>query len=84
MGSLSILEIPYRAAMSGDWKSMLDHYQGRVLDVPFPVTLSADTVNLSRVSAEFICIFLLQKQGIYTSQCTAFLVVFGKETITIP
>ncbi|KAJ6885508.1 hypothetical protein NC651_026214 [Populus alba x Populus x berolinensis] len=43
MGSLSILEIPYRAAMSGDWKSMLDHYQGRVLDVPLPVTLSADT-----------------------------------------
>ena len=43
MGSLSILEIPYRAAMSGDWKSMLDHYQGRVLDMPLPVTLSADT-----------------------------------------
>ena len=41
-------------------------------------------VNLSRLSAEFNCIFLLQKQGIYTSQCTAFLVVFGKETITIP
>jgi ankyrin repeat protein len=43
MGSLPIMGIPYRAAMSGNWKSMLDHYQERVLDVPFPVTLSADT-----------------------------------------
>ncbi|KAH8493412.1 hypothetical protein H0E87_020229 [Populus deltoides] len=43
MGSLPILEIPYRAAMSGDWKSMLHHYQGRVLDLTLPVTLSADT-----------------------------------------
>ncbi|XP_011001718.1 PREDICTED: ankyrin repeat-containing protein At3g12360-like isoform X2 [Populus euphratica] len=43
MGSLPIMGIPYRAVMSGNWKSMRDHYQERVLDVPFPVTLSADT-----------------------------------------
>ncbi|XP_061983590.1 uncharacterized protein LOC133703160 [Populus nigra] len=43
MGSLPIRGTPYRAAMNGDWKSMLDHYQERVLDVPLPVTLSADT-----------------------------------------
>jgi hypothetical protein len=43
MGSIPIRVTPYRAAMSGNWKSMLDHYQERVLDVPLPVTLSADT-----------------------------------------
>ncbi|KAJ6978468.1 hypothetical protein NC653_026775 [Populus alba x Populus x berolinensis] len=43
MGSLPIIGIPYRAAMSGNWKSMLHHYRERVLDVPFPVTLSEDT-----------------------------------------
>jgi ankyrin repeat protein len=43
MGSLPIRGTPYRAAISGDWKSMVDHYQERVLDVPLPVTLSADT-----------------------------------------
>ncbi|KAH8493363.1 hypothetical protein H0E87_020189 [Populus deltoides] len=43
MGPLPIRATPYRAAMNGDWKSMLDHYQERVLDVPLPVTLSADT-----------------------------------------
>eukprot|EP00258_Populus_trichocarpa_P021367 XP_024437386.1 uncharacterized protein LOC7485405 isoform X1 [Populus trichocarpa] len=43
MGSLPIIGIPYRAAMSGNWKSMLHHYRERVLHVPFPVTLSEDT-----------------------------------------
>ena len=43
MGSLPIIGIPYRAAMSGNWKSMLPHYRERVLHVPFPVTLSEDT-----------------------------------------
>ena len=43
MSSLPIMGTPYRAAMSGDWKRMLHHYQERVLDVPLPVTLSADT-----------------------------------------
>nr|XP_034909743.1 uncharacterized protein LOC118045266 isoform X2 [Populus alba] len=43
MGPLPIRATPYRAAMNGDWKGMVDHYQERVLDVPLPVTLSADT-----------------------------------------
>ncbi|XP_011014439.1 PREDICTED: uncharacterized protein LOC105118237 [Populus euphratica] len=43
MSSLPIMGTPYRAAMSGDWRSMLHHYQERVLDVPLPITLSADT-----------------------------------------
>ncbi|XP_011005589.1 PREDICTED: uncharacterized protein LOC105111825 [Populus euphratica] len=43
MGSIPIRVTSYRAAMSGNWKSMLAHYQERVLDVPLPVTLSADT-----------------------------------------
>lgn len=43
MGSLPIIGIPYRAAMSGNWKSMLHHYRERFLHVPFPVTLSEDT-----------------------------------------
>nr|TKS08494.1 hypothetical protein D5086_0000102840 [Populus alba] len=43
MFPLPIRATPYRAAMNGDWKGMVDHYQERVLDVPLPVTLSADT-----------------------------------------
>uniref|UniRef100_A0A6N2NEX6 PGG domain-containing protein n=1 Tax=Salix viminalis TaxID=40686 RepID=A0A6N2NEX6_SALVM len=34
---------PYRAAMRGDWKNIIHHYQDRSLDLRLPVTLSADT-----------------------------------------
>ncbi|KAI5570252.1 hypothetical protein BDE02_11G015200 [Populus trichocarpa] len=43
MGSLPIIVIPYRAAMSGNWKSMVHHYRERASHVPFPVTFSEDT-----------------------------------------
>ncbi|KAJ6416357.1 hypothetical protein OIU84_002247 [Salix udensis] len=42
MGSL-IMQKPYRAAMNGDWKNIIKHYQDRPMDLSFPVTLSEDT-----------------------------------------
>ncbi|KAJ6292328.1 hypothetical protein OIU78_024494 [Salix suchowensis] len=42
MGSI-IVEIPYRAAMIGDWKNIIKHYKDRPMDLSFPVTLDADT-----------------------------------------
>ncbi|XP_034915282.1 uncharacterized protein [Populus alba] len=81
MGSLPIMGIPYRAAMNGNWKSMLDHYQERVLDVPFPVTLSADT-------ALHLAVYSKQKQPLkdlleivkYIPDETEFLVPVPDET----
>uniref|UniRef100_A0A6N2NKW1 PGG domain-containing protein n=1 Tax=Salix viminalis TaxID=40686 RepID=A0A6N2NKW1_SALVM len=42
MGSI-ILEKAYKAAMSGHWKNIINHYKDRPIDLSFPVTLSADT-----------------------------------------
>jgi hypothetical protein len=44
MGSQIILEKPYGAAMSGDWKSMIDYYQEHFEYFFSPVTHSLDTV----------------------------------------
>ena len=44
MGSQIILEKPYGAAMSGDWKSMLEYYQEHLEYLFSPVTHSLDTV----------------------------------------
>jgi ankyrin repeat protein len=44
MGSQVILEKPYGAAMSGDWKSMIDYYQENFEYLFSPVTHSLDTV----------------------------------------
>uniref|UniRef100_A0A6N2NDQ5 PGG domain-containing protein n=1 Tax=Salix viminalis TaxID=40686 RepID=A0A6N2NDQ5_SALVM len=41
--SFPLMEKPYRAAMRGDWKNIIDHYQDRSVDLFLPVTLSADT-----------------------------------------
>uniref|UniRef100_A0A6N2NBJ4 PGG domain-containing protein n=1 Tax=Salix viminalis TaxID=40686 RepID=A0A6N2NBJ4_SALVM len=41
--SFPLMEKPYRAAMRGDWKNIIHHYQDRSLDLRLPVTLSADT-----------------------------------------
>ncbi|KAF9672128.1 hypothetical protein SADUNF_Sadunf11G0008500 [Salix dunnii] len=41
--SYPIMDKPYRAAMRGDWKNMIHHYQDHSLDLSLPVTLSADT-----------------------------------------
>ncbi|KAJ6416360.1 hypothetical protein OIU84_002249 [Salix udensis] len=38
-----IMEKPYRAAMRGDWKNIIHHYQDRPLDLSLPVTLDKDT-----------------------------------------
>uniref|UniRef100_A0A3N7FRM6 PGG domain-containing protein n=1 Tax=Populus trichocarpa TaxID=3694 RepID=A0A3N7FRM6_POPTR len=43
MGSLPISEIPYIAAMNGDWKSMIGYYQEHFEFLYSPVTLSLDT-----------------------------------------
>uniref|UniRef100_A0A6N2M0G8 PGG domain-containing protein n=1 Tax=Salix viminalis TaxID=40686 RepID=A0A6N2M0G8_SALVM len=37
------MEKPYRAAMIGDWKNIIHHYQDRPMDLSFPVTLDEDT-----------------------------------------
>ncbi|KAH8493364.1 hypothetical protein H0E87_020190 [Populus deltoides] len=43
MSSLPISEIPYIAAMNGDWKRMIDYYQEHFAFLYSPVTLSLDT-----------------------------------------
>ncbi|KAG5234709.1 ankyrin repeat-containing protein [Salix suchowensis] len=37
------MQKPYRAAMRGDWKNIIHHYEDRPMDLSFPVTLSEDT-----------------------------------------
>jgi len=44
MGSEVILEKPYGAAVSGDWKSMIEYYQEHFEYFFSPVTHSLDTV----------------------------------------
>nr|XP_034893554.1 uncharacterized protein LOC118032878 [Populus alba] len=44
MGSEAILEAPYKAAMYGDWKSMIDYYKENTEYLDSPVTSSLDTV----------------------------------------
>ncbi|KAJ6885500.1 hypothetical protein NC651_026206 [Populus alba x Populus x berolinensis] len=43
MGSLTISETPYIAAMNGDWQGMIDYYQEHGEFLYSPVTLSLDT-----------------------------------------
>ncbi|KAJ6893166.1 hypothetical protein NC652_027243 [Populus alba x Populus x berolinensis] len=43
MGSLTISEIPYIAAMNGDWERMIDYYQEHGEFLYSPVTLSLDS-----------------------------------------
>ncbi|KAL9384166.1 hypothetical protein Peur_024489 [Populus x canadensis] len=44
MGSQAIMEVYYKAAMSADWKSMIDYFQEHSEDMHSPVTSSLDTV----------------------------------------
>jgi ankyrin repeat protein len=44
MGSEAILEEYYKAAMSADWKSMIDYFQAHSENMYSPVTSSLDTV----------------------------------------
>ncbi|KAJ6978466.1 inversin, partial [Populus alba x Populus x berolinensis] len=44
MGSEEIMEASYKAAMSGDWKSMIDYFQEHYEYLDSPVTSSSDTV----------------------------------------
>uniref|UniRef100_A0A6N2M0D4 PGG domain-containing protein n=1 Tax=Salix viminalis TaxID=40686 RepID=A0A6N2M0D4_SALVM len=43
MRSLSIREIPYRSAISGEWENMVDYYEKFPGELLRPVTLSLDT-----------------------------------------
>ena len=44
MGSTAILDAPYKAAMYGDWKSMIDYCKENTECLDSPVTSSSDTV----------------------------------------
>ena len=57
MGSQVILERPYGAVMSGDWKSMIECYQEHFKYLLSPVRHSLNSVNILFESVIKIIIF---------------------------